>query len=281
MKQTPSIWLFRDHKKDDPFSEVFSSSGFSVRCVSVLTTEYVPTPIELPSAIDAVVVTSQRSVEALARRRHIIDRICASRPSLPWFVSGPTTEGKLTGLGLPLCIQSCGGASVEDNPANGEQGGSLASNLAKCIVASGARDVLYLAGEPHRPELPGLLSEAGINVQIRTLYHTIPLVPAVLAAMIAENAPGQPGRNTPPETTSNELPDWVAFFSPRGVATVLGSQDVEWSGVKIAAIGPTTAHELRRQGVVPDAVAPGPKPESLLEAILAFDHRYDEAMTPR
>jgi len=278
----PSIWLFRDQQSDDPFVRIISLSGFSVRCLPVLATEYVDTPIDLEEDVDAVVVTSQRSVEALTRRQNFLDKLNDKHPGVPWFVTGPATARKLAKLGVPVRTDrtcSADDAPGGKEPSSGAPDGSLAASLAKTIIDSGARHVLYLAGDPHRPELPELLSEGGIDVQIRTLYRTIPVVPSDWNVPNVQNAPvllnalsARPG----PDTI--ELPDWVCFFSPRGVATVFESQDIDWSGVKIAAIGPTTAEALRVQGIVPDAVAPRPEPESLVEAILGSDSQ-DTAVT--
>lgn len=231
MTARPSIWLFRSSKNDDGFVRAFQRAGFSPVSVPVLSIEYLDEVPEFPASIDAVVVTSRRSVEALARRPEWLAELLQIRPTAIWFSVGRSTTEALSYLGI----------EIDPSPA------SRASDLAVSVIDSGARRVLFLAGKPHRPELTEILESNGICVYERTLYRTYPVIPV--------------------ELNKTASADWAGFFSPRGAETALKVRGIDWSLVRRAAIGPTTAEALRSLGWPPDAVANRPNPDSLIRAI--------------
>ncbi len=226
-----SIWLFRSAKKDDGFVQAFQQAGFQTVSVPVLSTEYQDIRTPFPTGIDSVVVTSRRSVEALTRSPEVLNELIRACPSAAWFAVGPATRQALANLGIVADSRAAGNASI----------------LAASIIGSGARNVLFLSGEPHRPELPRILESGGIRVHDWTLYSSHPVVPFELRRK--------------PEA------DWAAFFSPRGVETALRMPGVDWAHIRKAAIGPTTADALRTLGWPADATAERPDPQSLFRAI--------------
>jgi uroporphyrinogen-III synthase len=67
---------------------------------------------------------------------------------------------------------------------------------------------------------------------------------------------------------------WAAFFSPSGVDAARLAPEAPWNTVRKAAIGPTTAERLRREGLPPRAVADRPTPDALAAAIETADRTH-------
>ena len=63
-------------------------------------------------------------------------------------------------------------------------------------------------------------------------------------------------------------PEWVAFTSPRGVASFADRLSKLKSSVRVASIGPTTTTAIQKAGLVVSAEADRPSAESLLRVIL-------------
>ncbi|HUF10051.1 MAG TPA: uroporphyrinogen-III synthase [Rhodothermales bacterium] len=229
MHSRPLIWLFKEPSRDDRFARAFESSGIDTRYIPVLHTELIEPPDSVPP-VDGVVVTSARAVEAIEDWR-----LLGELKALRWFSVGPATAARLEELGIPV--------------HDGHSG--TAAALARMIVDAGARRVLFLAGDPHRDELPMHLREAGVDVVTEIVYRTNP-GPLILPA-------------------DDLLPDWAVFFSPRGVSIVMEETDIDWDQVAVAAVGPTTASTVRAMGLEPRAVAESPTPSALLTAILSAD----------
>lgn len=70
--------------------------------------------------------------------------------------------------------------------------------------------------------------------------------------------------------------DWIAFTSPRGVATfisqacVSNGQSVDFNALRLAAIGPTTAGALQERGLEPSLVVETPDKNEMMAAILDY-----------
>lgn len=227
LRSQPLIWLFKEASRDERFARTFDESGFDTCYIPVLRTEFIVPPDSVPP-VDGVVLTSARAVEAIKDWRLLSDL-----SALRWFAVGPATAARLEELGV---------AVHEEHPAT-------AAALARVIIDAGVRSVLFLAGDPHRDELPVRLSESGVSVTTEIVYRTRPS-PVTL----------------PPDGQS---PDWAVFFSPRGVSVVLDETDVDWDQVAMAAVGPTTAQAIRSVGLEPRAIAATPTPGALLAAILS------------
>ena len=144
-------------------------------------------------------------------------------------------------------VDGSGGAAPR-TPAGGEATGR-AEDLADLIISEGIEDpLLFLCGDRRRDELPDRLSEAGVPVEERVVYHTIPDASALT-------------------DVPSSVPDWVVFFSPSGVEAANSVEAFPWNRVRVAAIGPTTADALREAGSAPAAVATTPTPEALVTAL--------------
>lgn len=230
MTDRPVIWLFRDDNPDDRYARAFENAGFETVLIPVLRTELSVAPETIPPA-DSVVVTSARAVDAVRGWDQVEDL----KP-LRWFAVGSSTRRAIEDLGIPV-----------------ERGSSgTAESLADAVVEAGARRVLFLAGDPHRPELPTKLRRNGVVVETAVVYRTHPHV-----LKLPKQA---------------EAPDWVAFFSPRGVRIVAEQASTNLDQSAKAAIGPTTAKAIGDVGWVADAVASSPSPGSLLDAVRSFEH---------
>lgn len=227
----PSIWLFRNAAIGDPYSNAFQRAGFLSQTIPVLETEYLD-PEPLPGQdFDAVLVTSQRSVRALSETSKLSVWLQNRRGSTAYYAVGPATERALSGLGIE---------TIDLDSGKG-------ADLAHSVVDSGAKSVLYLAGDPHRSEMPEILRARGVEVVTLLVYRTLPRIPMELR--------GKP------------TPDWAAFFSPRGAETALSVPDVDWRHIRKAAIGPTTARALADLGWPAEIVATRPDPETLIHAV--------------
>ena len=121
------------------------------------------------------------------------------------------------------------------------------------IDDSKTASLLYLCGKSRRDELPNILSSRGIVLQELTVYTA-----DVIANLKLPRSP----------------PNWVVFFSPRGVDAVVASLAKQeavlvWFGnTKVAAIGATTRDRLLSYNIHVSATALKPNPFSLFEAIL-------------
>lgn len=226
MSHPPIIWFFKEETSGDRFARAFGAAGFDTRQIPVLRTEFVQLPDTVPS-VDAVVVTSARAVEAIKGWEHVGDL-----KKLPWFAIGPATRFALGEFGIAAEHEAPGSADF----------------LAKIILDADVQRVLFLAGDPHRDELPAKLRQSGVTIEIQVVYRTHPRSLGLL-----EDA---------------ETPDWAVFFSPRGVSIVAEQTTDNWHLVAKAALGPTTAQAMHSIDWEPDAVAVSPTPEALLTAIL-------------
>lgn len=221
----PIVWLFRESTPRDRYEKAFDQAGFEPVFIPVLSTEILAPPESVPS-VDAVVVTSARAAAAVGDWKKVEEL-----KRLPWFAIGKATRAAVESLGI-----------TTRQPAHGS-----ADSLAEIILDAGVERVLFLAGDPHRPELPARLRRNGVALNIAIVYRT------------HEKSIDLPDNVEPP--------DWAVFFSPRGVRIVAEQASLDWDEIRKAAIGPTTAEALRDVGWEPSAIAGSPTPESLLRAI--------------
>jgi len=190
-----------------------------------------------------LVLTSPRAAVFLAPVLGELERLRRSG-RLRVAAVGPRTREELERAGL--------GADL----VPGEyRGAALASALAERVGSGGC--VVLARSEKAVPDLPEGLRRAGVRVVEVTLYRVVALRDmAEAAAAVADKF------------------DYVAFTSPSIVRAFteayrgLGRSPAE-PGFTPAAIGPTTAAELRRQGY-PEPVTPRVYTvEALVEAIAA------------
>lgn len=198
--------------------------------IGVLKYDYVSEWEPVPR-VDAVVLTSPRAATALNECTKWDELLPPNARRLPWFCMGPATRTAIEKLGIR-------GVNVASGSATG---------LAEEIGRQGIGRIVFFAGEPHRTELTQILNRHGISVEKRIVYRS--------------------RENLKIDMTELDSPDWAVFFSPRGVEIVSGALGPDWSTVRIAAIGLTTAAAVQQQNWNLVAVAEYPDPESLLSAI--------------
>ncbi|CUS10275.1 unnamed protein product [Tuber aestivum] len=214
-----------------------------------------------PNSYGGLVVTSQRTVEALSS---II-------PTLPptalqnlfantkvWVV-GPTTGSALIGLGFTASN------ILGQDSGNGE---ALAGLILESY-GSRPKPLLFLAGETRRDIIPNTLStapeERNIVVETLTVYETI--VDEEFETEF-EKAIGETG----------DTATWIVLFSPAGADIAVDVLTKHFtspsSALYLAAIGPTTEkHLVDKLSRKPDVVAEKPTPQWLWEGIRAFTQR--------
>lgn len=231
MNDSISIWLFRDERADDPYLRVFERAGFEARCISVFELQAMDTLPILTESVSAVAVTSQRSIDALLNNESLFRSLHSDVHSIPWYCVGEATRTAARELGVSVTAHAPGTATA----------------LAYALIADDKASVLHIAGRSHRPELAEVLQVAGTRVITQIVYELT--------------------ERKPTEILSLQRADWAAFFSPRGVQIAHKLTDLDWSSIRKAAIGPTTASTLDQLGWTPDAIAIKPTPTHLFESL--------------
>ena len=235
----PVVWLFRSGEEQDPYEKALEEAGFESRSVPVLrferlNEEKLRDALEHPKQYGGLVFTSPRAVESLVDAMSWLPSENATWHSKPIFVVGKRTAEEIRKAGFD---------------PEGEESGS-ASLLAEYIAKrSFEQPLLFLCGDRRRDELPQRLEKAGVALDELCVYKTLVREEVDLR--------GQP------------QPDWVVFFSPSGLEAIEGNENFALHLPRIAAIGPTTAAELREAGYNVDAVADEPSPQGVAAAILA------------
>lgn len=230
------VFLLRtEADAEDPFAAVLHAAGYQpfvlgVQEVVWVDPEQLQRVLAHPEAYGGLILTSPRAVEAVRRLGQLLE----AWRTHPVYAVGPRTAEAARALGLRPCGQESG----------------TGINLAHFILTQPRpkRPLLFLCGARRSEELPMLLRQEGIPLEECVVYDTRPIIP-----------------NVP---TAAPLPDWVVLFSPSAWESAR-QLSLDWSRVRIAAIGPTTAQALRQQQVRVDAVAAKPTPEGLLQALSA------------
>lgn len=244
MKRSGShVVLLRSPRDDDPYEQAFRAAGFSVHSRPVLEFEFVRQQ-ELRGRLEewerygGVICTSPRAVQALGEVVKEMAGAARSWTSRPAYAVGPRTAEMLRELGFR---------------AEGEAAGDAAALAAHIAAQTHQRPLLFLCGNRRRDVLPEALRHVGVVVEELCVYET--------------------GLRTELDFAGDTV-DWLAFFSPSGVRAMEEARALDWSTVRTAAIGPTTAAALRAAGRSPDAVAKEPAPEALVEAVRAAADRH-------
>lgn len=239
MSGSPVVFLLRTPRTPDPYRNAFEAAGFSVSVVPVLQFRFIhqealKARLANPEQYSGLVVTSPRAIEALRR----LNRSVKPWTDKPFFCAGPETARQ---------------ASLLNFSPQGQQAGS-ASVLAQFIIKAApfAKPLLFLSSNRRRKTLPTRLTKAQVRFEELVVYETLL----------------RQSLNWP----ADQRPDWVVFFSPSGVEAAQADQQMNWSTVRKAAIGPTTASALEEKGLGVDAVAQAPEPEALCRAIVEQLH---------
>lgn len=127
------------------------------------------------------------------------------------------------------------------------------STLAKAIQDHKEyTNAVFFCARDHRPELPILLTQANIPVQVCPVYETIPIAATVPATF-----------------------DAVLFFSPSGVDSFFSQHTLPEHAVCFA-IGHTTADSIQRYTHNPIVTSPDTTQQVLLGCVQSyFDHKHN------
>lgn len=217
-----------------------------------------------PDGIDAIVINSQRSVDALSTALKTVDQSRLSAWSgVTWYVVGSATATALRGLPFPF-----------ETGVRGEESGS-STELGKIILADDPvpRCVVILVGDKSRDELPQALQNAGVIVKKVPAYATglSPSFPQDLRDAVKDLQNGK--RMGPwwigcfaPSSSSMALPHLLEHFD-LPFAAIRPSLDGKLRA-RVAAIGKTTSDHLRQElKLHVDAVARKPDAAHLASAI--------------
>jgi uroporphyrinogen-III synthase len=282
-----TVWLLKTQTNNDPYLKILTDAGFSVIFVPLLEFQWT-NQLRLQNILlngssrySGIIATSPRTMDALATAieslrteskmtlwttNETIDTVLAKWASLPLFAVGEKTAEK-----SPISFQSkfvgSGGAAQlaqqivawfqsslnkSKIPLNAENG-----NIQEYGVGQ-LKPLLFLCGNLRRDDLPAILHSHGVPMEEITVYET--------------------KFTTDGKQQQQQQPDWIVFFSPSGVNSMLTkfepSHDI-WKRARKAAIGQTTkaAIEMIPELGKVDAVAPKPSPQDLLQAILSSSHK--------
>ena len=235
------ILLLRSGTGRDRYGDLLRSEGYRVSTRPVLKFAFVEqaglaTRLDRPQEYGGLIITSPRAVQALAQALDE-ERLRRWREKTV-FAVGPATAAALREVGLM--------------PWGEEAGGGAA--LAEVIVTRRPeKQLLFLAGNRRRDELPEALRAEGVPFEELCVYET-----RLLRGL---------------DLTLDGVPDWIVFFSPSGVEAAASGGGIDPSTTRFAAIGDTTAAAARDAGCPPAAVAERPSPGALLDALRAADRR--------
>ncbi|KAJ3040459.1 hypothetical protein HDV00_010896 [Rhizophlyctis rosea] len=249
---------------EDPYEKLFKQNGFD-RSLFLPVLEHVPcnqdelsSTLRHPDQFAGLVITSKRALESISNvlAKDVSTKKNGTTPlpevwkqwlAKPVYVVGPETARVAEEMGL--------------TDVRGKESGRAEVLVTEIINAKadfGGKPLLFLAGSKHRGTLPDGLQQAGVDFRTIVVYETegSKRVDEEVERLLE----GQKGGV-----------DWVVFFSPLGVRTalpVLRSKSCWGEGLKVAAIGPTTAKEVEDSGVVVTITAAKPNVDSLVMAIV-------------
>jgi uroporphyrinogen-III synthase len=209
--------------------------------------------------IQAMILTSQRSVEALSRAYDLIGtlplKVYQEWSALPIYIVGPQTAEALAQLPLFKTSHKAEGLPSHWTVA------PRATELIKALVMTNYH-FLFLAGDKRRDVIPGALAKACLS--FREIQTYVTCVHPQLAERMKKPI----------------LADWAVYFSPSGLKFILSVVDeptklrllVDQAHPRIAAIGPTTADYIQDHlGLHMDVMAEQPDAEHILKAMMDYD----------
>lgn len=229
----PRIILFRSPHPDDVYEAVFRDAGWQVASVPVLAFRYKNEAVlhEKLENAGGLIVTSPRAGDLCGKLLKADAALRKKWLQRPIVCIGKRSAEALEGVGL------CPFVSAQ---ASGEA-------VAEAAMNRPAPSWLFVCGNLRRDALPDRLQVGGVPFEELEVYDTLLRDDLDLAQI--------------------QVPDWVVFFSPSGVASVQSQWPAAWKGVQKAAIGSTTADAITKAGWRVDAIAANPDPQSLLAAV--------------
>ncbi len=217
--------------------DALTGSGFTIRRQPLLQHEPIAPNRPLHDAIaagewGAIVVTSPRAAAIVAS---VLPR--ESDVAVPLWAVGAATAAPLQVAGWRVCTGPGGSASA-----------GAAEALAGAMLAAMVRGpVLFVAGDPHRPDLAARLADAGVSVTTVLAYRSVPVADVELLAAL-------------------DRADLVVVASPALVAALAAQGDAAMRAGYVA-IGATTAQQGRALGLVPVATADQPSVAAVADAV--------------
>jgi uroporphyrinogen-III synthase len=217
-----------------------AGSGLTVRRQPLLDHQVIaPNPslgeaLATPSAWGAFVVTSPRGAKVLA------DALAERADQHGWptiWAVGESTARPLREAGWP----------VEVGPGGSATHGAAEALAGAMLTAMVRGPVLFLAGEPHRPDLGARLADAGIAVVTVAVYRAVPVADVELLAAL-------------------DRADLLLVASP-ALVTALAAQGDAALQPGYVAIGATTATACRAAGLAPITVADHPSTDAVADAV--------------
>ncbi|EHB18080.1 Uroporphyrinogen-III synthase [Heterocephalus glaber] len=253
------VLLLKDAKEDDcgqdPYIKELGLYGLEATLIPVLSFEFQSLSnffekLSHPEDYGGLIFTSPRAVEAVELCLEKDNKTEGWEKTLKekWntksvYVVGKATASLVNKIGLNFEGENCGNAE------------KLAEYI--CSRESPVLPLLFPCGTLKREALPHMLKDKGIPMESVTVYQTIP----------------HPGirKNLRSYYSKQGIPACVTFFSPSGLRYSLRHIQ-ELSGdsidqIKLAAIGPTTAHAVAAEGLLVSCTAESPTPQALAVAI--------------
>ena len=229
----------------------------------------------------ALIITSQRAVEAIDDASKTLSGISSSRVSLmieqqlrrlrgmTVYTVGPATALALTKLHFSTIVGAdTGNGTVLANlivqtfrrdhplPPSSSHLQSETPSPSTSINPP-QKPLLFLVGDKRRDIIPNRLASENIPLEELTVYET------TVASTFDEELD-----QVMKDTRDGEI-EWIVFFSPSGAEVALEKMKRMENKIKVATIGPTTEEYLRKEwGIVPDMVARKPEPVSMVQGIL-------------
>ncbi|CAI5726581.1 unnamed protein product [Peronospora destructor] len=237
-----------------------SRRGMEIHFADVLTFEYVNTVqlLDVLTHLDTysgILLTSPRSAIAVVNvvkgldiemREDVLEKL----RSVSVFSVGTATSRELLPLGVVCKGDDAGSADMLSEYLHKD------GNLP---VDCKDKPMMFLCGDKRRDVLPDSFQSRGLPLEELVVYQTCPVQNVEFPL---------------------KVPDWIVFFSPSGLNAVKDLH-LPWESIRKAAIGKTSAAALHEHAVTTgqtfweaDVIAPKPKPESLADAIFAFEDDY-------
>ncbi|EZA50576.1 Uroporphyrinogen-III synthase [Ooceraea biroi] len=248
--------LSESNDRQEAYVKTLESAGYTCECLPTLRFEFVniselQTCLSIPDKYTGLILTSARTVEAIAMAVKDNTNILHHWKQMPAYCVGPATESVArTQLDLQRCIGSQSGNSRE-----------LAERIVLDVNAD-SKPLLYPCSEIARETVARVLNDRGMVVEKITVYRT--LESESLKRDLLE--------------ILKKSPSIFVFFSPstvEHVATQLKRNSYNIKDVKAVAIGPVTRDALISLDFNVHATADKPEPAALMRVIVTAD-KYTE-----
>lgn len=233
----PDAILLRFADDPDPYVHALSEIGIRAVCRPVLSFDF-PSEALLRERLqdrehyEGVVATSPRAARAVRRVFDETGTVHAQWEDAPTYVVGPKTAERFDDLGFDV---------------RGADSGSADELVSFIADQAPEAPLLFLSGDRRRDTLPDGLEDAEVPFEEEVVYETKLRTDLTL----------------PPASQNC----WLVFFSPSGLEAVQASEAGPLDAYRIATIGPTTAADLREEGLEIEAVSDIPSPDGLARAL--------------